>query len=375
MHRYFWIPITLGLTAYVLLPLPGQSAPLPSGSRPSTPRSPGEEQEGVLTRDITSFNDRISGLQGRDRRHAAQQDRPGRARRKPRELQRVRDDLELAQATASRGSRSGWRRVTGPAAGWWSSTSPTPRTLLRSSSRPTASRPARADRVCSSGSPTRTARSSRACAAQGRFEAPGGGARAARAGGRRRGNAVLASATRRHRHERRPSTLGNIAEHRDDRRAVAEQVRDSRSDLQERPAELEAAHARVTGQLQARRPRVRSARHGQLDLAGQRLDHLAVRDALGPPARGHRHRVPAGTPIRAADGGTVVLLGPVSGYGNYTCIQHAGSLSTCYAHQSSFGDLGRRVRQPGPGDRLRRLHRPLLRRPPSLRGASERVAG
>jgi len=46
--------------------------------------------------------------------------------------------------------------------------------------------------------------------------------------------------------------------------------------------------------------------------------------------------VPAGTPIRAADGGTVVLLGWVGGYGNYTCIQHTGSLSTCYAHQSSF---------------------------------------
>ena len=37
-----------------------------------------------------------------------------------------------------------------------------------------------------------------------------------------------------------------------------------------------------------------------------------------------------------AFGGTVVLLGWVGGYGNYTCIQHTGSLSTCYAHQSSF---------------------------------------
>ena len=46
--------------------------------------------------------------------------------------------------------------------------------------------------------------------------------------------------------------------------------------------------------------------------------------------------VPAGTPIRAADGGTVVLLGSVSGYGNYTCIQHTGALSTCYAHQSGY---------------------------------------
>ncbi len=46
--------------------------------------------------------------------------------------------------------------------------------------------------------------------------------------------------------------------------------------------------------------------------------------------------VPAGTPIRAAGSGTVVLMGWTGGYGNYTCIQHTGSLSTCYAHQSSY---------------------------------------
>ena len=47
--------------------------------------------------------------------------------------------------------------------------------------------------------------------------------------------------------------------------------------------------------------------------------------------------VPAGTPIRAADSGKVVLLGWTGGYGNYTCIAHGGALSTCYAHQSRYG--------------------------------------
>jgi murein DD-endopeptidase MepM/ murein hydrolase activator NlpD len=49
--------------------------------------------------------------------------------------------------------------------------------------------------------------------------------------------------------------------------------------------------------------------------------------------------VPAGTPIRAADAGTVVLLqsdGESGGYGNFTCLDHGGGLQTCYAHQSSF---------------------------------------
>jgi murein DD-endopeptidase MepM/ murein hydrolase activator NlpD len=50
--------------------------------------------------------------------------------------------------------------------------------------------------------------------------------------------------------------------------------------------------------------------------------------------------VPEGTPIRAPASGKVVLMQPVAasgGYGNYTCLQHSATLSTCYAHQSRFG--------------------------------------
>ena len=46
--------------------------------------------------------------------------------------------------------------------------------------------------------------------------------------------------------------------------------------------------------------------------------------------------VPAGTPIRAAKSGRVVLLGWTGGYGNYTCVGHGGGVSTCYAHQSRY---------------------------------------
>jgi murein DD-endopeptidase MepM/ murein hydrolase activator NlpD len=47
-----------------------------------------------------------------------------------------------------------------------------------------------------------------------------------------------------------------------------------------------------------------------------------------------------GTPIRAAAAGTVALVqseASSGGYGNFTCIQHSGVISTCYAHQSSIG--------------------------------------
>lgn len=49
--------------------------------------------------------------------------------------------------------------------------------------------------------------------------------------------------------------------------------------------------------------------------------------------------VPEGTPIHAALSGTVIFTEPEAssgGYGNYTCIDHGGGLSTCYAHQSEF---------------------------------------
>jgi murein DD-endopeptidase MepM/ murein hydrolase activator NlpD len=59
--------------------------------------------------------------------------------------------------------------------------------------------------------------------------------------------------------------------------------------------------------------------------------------------------VPTGTPIRAAASGTVIFTEPEAssgGYGNFTCIDHGGGLSTCYAHQESFAvSAGQRVSQ------------------------------
>jgi murein DD-endopeptidase MepM/ murein hydrolase activator NlpD len=56
--------------------------------------------------------------------------------------------------------------------------------------------------------------------------------------------------------------------------------------------------------------------------------------------------VPTGTPIHAAAAGTVAIAGPESGYGNYTCIDHGGGLSTCYAHQESISvSVGQQVSQ------------------------------
>jgi murein DD-endopeptidase MepM/ murein hydrolase activator NlpD len=46
--------------------------------------------------------------------------------------------------------------------------------------------------------------------------------------------------------------------------------------------------------------------------------------------------VPVGTPIAAAAAGTVIIVGWVSGYGNYISIDHGGGISTGYGHLDTF---------------------------------------
>ncbi len=56
----------------------------------------------------------------------------------------------------------------------------------------------------------------------------------------------------------------------------------------------------------------------------------------------------AGTPIRAVKDGQIAFVqsdAASGGYGNYTCINHGGGLSSCYAHQSSFAITSGSVNQ------------------------------
>jgi murein DD-endopeptidase MepM/ murein hydrolase activator NlpD len=56
--------------------------------------------------------------------------------------------------------------------------------------------------------------------------------------------------------------------------------------------------------------------------------------------------VPTGTQIRAAASGSVAIAGAEGGYGNYTCVDHGGGLSTCYAHQERIlVSVGQQVSQ------------------------------
>ena len=99
MKKLFWVPITLALAAYALLPLPGQSAPLSERIQAKRAQIDKKKRsEGVLSTTIQRYNMRIGGLQGEIR---GTQQRLVRVQSelddKRAELLEVRDDLEVAR--------------------------------------------------------------------------------------------------------------------------------------------------------------------------------------------------------------------------------------------------------------------------------------
>ena len=110
-----------------------------------------------------------------------------------------------------------------------------------------------------------------------------------------------------------------------------------RRDLEDLEA-LEKARKRVQRQPGEGGLRLQPGhRRGRPGVAGERHGQLPVRAALGTPARRHRHlRARRPRDPRGAGRAGCRIRGPVSGYGNYTCVQHTKDFQTCYAHQSRF---------------------------------------
>ncbi|MDP9386296.1 MAG: peptidoglycan DD-metalloendopeptidase family protein [Actinomycetota bacterium] len=139
---------------------------------------------------------------------------------------------------------------------------------------------------------------------------------------------------------------GQLVERRDayaavrsDKQSSLATVRESRQNLEGDLAALEKEQAKIQAALQAA---AGGPSAGPIRQGSGALSYPVNGPIVSPfgPRWGRLHAgidiaVPAGTPIRAADSGKVVLLGWTGGYGNYTCISH-GSLSTCYAHQSRY---------------------------------------
>jgi peptidoglycan DL-endopeptidase CwlO len=131
---------------------------------------------------------------------------------------------------------------------------------------------------------------------------------------------------------------------RDSKAAALASTRTSRQHLEGDLAALVRENAAVQAKLRAATPGVGGGPAGPIRPGSGALIWPVNGPIVSPFGMrwGRLHAgvdiaVPAGTPIRAADSGRVVLLGWTGGYGNYTCIQHGGALSTCYAHQSRYG--------------------------------------
>ena len=193
--------------------------------------------------------------------------------------------------------------------------------------------------------------------------------------------------------DRNSDIVGRVRELRDDTRATVERIRATRDSIAAKKAELVRTRQELEAQ-EAELDRARARSKNALSRVNGHVDHLEgdvsdiqkkIQEQLmaqsgvtplpagpiqggsagfiwpvngsvvsgfgmrwGRPHEGVDIAVPAGTPIRAAKDGTIAC--PESeaesgGYGNYTCIDHGGGLSTCYAHQSSFAITSGSVQQ------------------------------
>ena len=343
MRKSFWVSITLGLTAYLLLPLPGQTVPLSSKIEKKRGQiSKEKKKESVLSQDIESFDGRINSLEGeisslQQRQNAAQ----ATLDRKRAELLRVRDKLERAKDRLARLKQrlaAGQDALAARLVEIYKADEPDALTVVLQSDgfADLLERADTLERISEQDQSVvqRVRRLKKEADAQAKVLAK------LEAQARDAANTILAKRNEIADSKNRvASTRGNLAGTRDERRAVLGSVRERRGKLQEDLAALEKANARVTGQLQGTsQQNAGPIKKGSGNLIwpvngpvtspfGQRWGRLHAGIDIGSPS---------GTPIRAADGGRVILLGPTGGYGNYTCVGHGGGLSTCYAHQSRF---------------------------------------
>jgi murein DD-endopeptidase MepM/ murein hydrolase activator NlpD len=343
MRKTFWVPITLGLAAFLVLPLPGLSAP-PLSQRIEKKRDQiagARQKEGVLSTTIERFSTRIDSLEGEI---SATQKRLDRAQqsldRQRAELLEVRDRLEEARDRLERlRSELAKARVVLAArlVEIYKSDSPDALTVVLEADgfgdllerAEFLERISEQDRHI-----TDRVRGLRDLARDQAVQLADLEEREQLAAERilvERDQIAAAQG-------QLVSSRDQLAAARADRRGALAQVRDSRVALEGDLQALEAEQARVQAALANPSPAAGPVRQGSGQLIwpvnGPVVSPFGMR--WGRLHAGVDIAVGSGTPIRAADSGRVVLMGWVGGYGNYTCVQHTGSLSTCYAHQSSF---------------------------------------
>jgi murein DD-endopeptidase MepM/ murein hydrolase activator NlpD len=342
MKKSFWLPIALGLMAYLVLPLPGIGAPLSDRiDQKQKEIDVAKQKEGVLTTTIQSFSNRIEGLQGQI--HATQQqlDRAQSSLdRQKNELIQVRDRLQAARDRLARlrSELATARKVLAARlVEIYKSDTPDALTVVLESDGfgDLLERAAFLERISDQDRKiTDRVRGLRDLAQGQAVQLAKLEEREQLAAERiLKQRDQIASAE-----NQLVASRDQLASARADKRGTLAQVRDDKQEAMEDLASLQAEQARVAGALQGA-PTPAPIKQG----SGQLIWPVngPITGVFGEQRPGHLHSgidiaVPEGTPIRAADSGRVALMGWVGGYGNYTCVQHTATMSTCYGHQSRF---------------------------------------
>jgi murein DD-endopeptidase MepM/ murein hydrolase activator NlpD len=140
-----------------------------------------------------------------------------------------------------------------------------------------------------------------------------------------------------------------------DRRGLLSDVEVSREEAEENLAALEAASAALTGQIQAAQASTSGSPSvgtggGSASSAGLIWPVSGTLTSGFGPRGGRMHTgidiaAPAGTPVRAAAAGRVIIAGWSGGYGNLIVVDHGNGLATAYAHLSAIWAGGGSVAQ------------------------------
>jgi murein DD-endopeptidase MepM/ murein hydrolase activator NlpD len=340
MKKSFLLPITLAIVAFLVLPLPGLSAPLSTrieGKKDQIERH--RAKEGVLSTTIERFNTRIDAVQGEisatERQLARVQDSLDRQKAK---LLAVRDKLEEARDRLERlrSELDTSRRVLAARlVEIYKADSPDALTVILSSDGfgDLLERAEFLDRISDQDREiTDRVRVLRDKAKDQTVQLADLEEEEELAAERILSERNQIAAVE----QQLEGARDQLASARADRAGALAQVRSSRVELEGDLKALEAEQARVQAAIQGASGGSFTQGTGQLGwpVNGPVVSPFGMR--WGRLHAGIDIAVPSGTPIHAADGGRVILMGWVGGYGNYTCIQHTASLSSCYAHQSSF---------------------------------------
>jgi murein DD-endopeptidase MepM/ murein hydrolase activator NlpD len=364
MKKLFLVVITLGLAAYMALPMPGQSRSLQDKiERKERQVEKKRSREGVLTQDITSYSTRIRGLQGDIRTYASREQKlQGSLQQKRAEVQRVQDKLEVAQDRLVRlraRLEEATRVLSTRLVEIYKDDEPDVLTVILESD-------GFADMLDRTAFLDRISEQDRAIVTRVRElkkETKQLTDQLAELEEQKQAAADAILAQKNEVAQARARLLerqGALADARGKRRGLLAAARDERAHLEGDLKALEREQAAVRARIQAAQASAAgSSGGGGGGSAGpiKRGSGGLIWPVNGPVVSpfgqrwGRLHAgvdiaVPNGTAVRASQSGRVIISGVVGGYGNYICVAHGGSLSTCYAHNTSNGvSQGQSVKQ------------------------------